>query len=235
MKIKFGPNVCGETGKSEELIKNIKTSLNFSDEAVELALQDLSRVGNNREVNNLIKSFKYISIHMPVIKNNLFISYPDLSIETEISSIDEIIDAISPHTILFHPDLINDFEWVRSKYGSRLAFENMDSRKNFGKTVEDMINVFEMCPDAKFVLDVNHIYTNDKTMKLANDFYLAFKDRLTHYHLSGYGGFHDALCKTHEDIILKGIESFDYPIIHEGNLLQMNILKEEFEYISKLI
>jgi hypothetical protein len=111
----------------------------------------------------------------------------------------------------------------------------MDIDKKFGKSIEDMKHVFELCPDAKWVFDLNHVYTNDNTMETAKDFYNTFKQRLTHYHLSGYGGFHDALCLSKEDIILKGIQSLEFPIIDEGNLLLKGVLKEEFEYVSNRI
>ena len=79
----------------------------------------------------------------------------------------------------------------------------MDSKKNFGKSVEDMRQVFTKSPQAKFVFDINHIYTNDKTMASASDFFNEFKHRLAHYHVSSLGDFHDCFCLTHEDVIFR--------------------------------
>lgn len=228
MNIKFGPSIDGS-------IEEAKAAFAFSNEVVEIGFTRISKIIYAKRAINLISKFKYRSIHMPVLNDNNIIHYPDPSIDKWLNVIDIIITEINPHTILFHPDQVDNFNWANKKYGNRLAFENMDSRKSFGKTVEDMSKVFELCPNAKFVLDVNHAYTNDKTMKLADSFYSIFRDRLIHYHLSGFGGFHNALCTTREDIILNGIKSFDIPIVHEGNLLANNLLKKEFKYISKRI
>lgn len=239
MNIIFGPAVDSKKGDSDELVRNLKKALDFSNGAVELSFTSLHKVVYSREMVDVFNKFKYKSIHLPVVEEisgvKSFLSYPDTNIELQLGIIDQIIMESSPNTVLIHPDQVNDFDWVSKKYGSQLAFENMDSEKKFGKTINDIKNVFRKCPQAKWVFDVNHIYTYDNSMKLADDFYNAFKDRLTHYHLSGYGGFHDALCLSKEDIILKGIISFDFPIIDEGNLLLKNVLNEEYEYILERI
>lgn len=236
MKIRFGPAVDSKRADAKELISYIETALRFSDEAIELSLTKTSKVVYDVNVSVLLKKFKYRSVHLPVLKNgDEFISYPDDSIEKEIKIIDQFIEEISPNTVLVHPDQIRDFEWATRKYGPLLAFENMDVRKKFGKTVEDMEFVFNKCPEAKWVFDLNHIYTNDNSMDLAVKFFTKFKNRLTHYHISGYGGFHDALCLSQEDVIIKGLLSLDYPIIDEGRLLPKGVLEKEFDYIVERI
>jgi len=71
-------------------------------------------------------------------------------------------------------------------------------------------------------------------MSRANQYYQKFKKRLCHYHLSGYGGFHDCLCLTREDIILKGITDYSKPIISEGAAKNMKeIIQREHRYILK--
>ena len=238
-KLIFGSAVDSKNGSSEDLANNLKKALTLSNEAVELSFTSLHKVTSSQEVIDLFNEFKYKSIHLPVVEqignNKIFLEYPDSKLNDTLKVIDSIIDKSSPNTVLIHPDQVSDFSWAKSKYGKMLAFENMDADKKFGKTIEDMKKVFDLCPDAKWVFDVNHIYTNDNTMETAKDFYNVFKDRLTHYHLSGYGGFHDALCSSKEDIILKGIQSLDFPIIDEGDLLSKGVLEEEFEYISNRI
>jgi hypothetical protein len=231
----FGAAISSKFGKENELLSYLKTSLEFSNKAVELSLTRVEKIGSSISDNvlRLLNKFKYKSIHLPVLKDGEFIKYPDVSVDRYLALIDNIIVAIKPNTILIHPDQVEDFKWVANKYGKLLAFENMDSKKVFGKTIEDMRIIFQKCPDARWVFDVNHLWTNDKTMKSANIFFSEFSNRLAHYHLSGYGGFHDALCVSKEDEILKGIKSLKYPIIDEGNLLQKCLLKEEFEYINQ--
>ena len=72
-------------------------------------------------------------------------------------------------------------------------------------------------------------------MKLAETFHSAFRDRLCHYHLSGYGGFHDCLHLSQEDIILDGIINHSAPIINEGRAMQdgNESLVKENNYILK--
>lgn len=233
-KIKFGPAVSSKNGDPIELTNYLSQALSFSDEAIELSLTKIDKIGNSitEEVLSLLNKFKYKSIHLPVVNNGDFISYPDKSVEESLKIIDGIIGKISINVVLIHPDQVRDFDWAKSRYGSLLAFENMDSKKKFGKTLEEMMRVFKICPKAKWVFDVNHLYTNDKSMKSSNDFFSSLSDRLTHYHISGYGGFHDALCLSKEDIILKGIKSLDCPIIDEGNLLEKGVLEKEYKYIS---
>lgn len=186
-----------------------------------------------------IKRFKYISIHASALLKDSdkkeWLRYPSRETEATIDKIIQIADITGAQTILFHPDLVDDFKWLNDKIGDRLALENMDERKFFGKTVGDLEKAFSLAPKAKWVCDVNHLYTLDKTIRLAEEFHQAFAHKLCHYHLSGYGGpqLHDLLYLTREDIILEGIKNFSAPIIHEGRALRdgkASLVKEN-EYI----
>ena len=207
--------------------------------AIELGYVAANRLEEALDVEDIreIKKFGYRSIHAPAILNEYenpeWIRYPSNKAEKIIEKLIEIANAINAQTILFHPDLVDDFSWLNNKIGKRIAFENMDVKKSFGKSVEDMVNVFSKAPEAKWVCDVNHLYTIDPTMKLAEDFHRAFGDRISHYHLSAYGGFHDCFNVSHEDIILKGIQDLSVPIIHEGRALRDGLpsLLKENEYI----
>lgn len=237
MKIRFGPNVYGEKYGKNSLYENLKKAYDFSDEVIELCLVSSQQVFWDKKALELFKQFKYKSIHLPAVERKnetkVFLKYPNKRYESFLEIIDKIIKFSKPDTVLVHPDVVSDFNYFNLRYGSLLAYENMDNRKEFGKTVEDMENVFAQSPQAKWVFDVNHVYTVDPTMKLADDFFNKFKDRLIHYHLSGYGGFHNPLCLTREDIILKGIKSIDFPIVDEGQTIQKNVLSEEYDYIVK--
>ena len=234
MKVRFGPAVSSKIADAEELIRDLETVLGFSNEAIELSLTKTSKLVYDTRISELLKKFKYKSVHLPVLKDgDEVIYYPDDSIKTWIKIIDQYIEDICPDTVLVHPDQVRDFKWLTRKYGCALALENLDARKKFGKTIEDMESVFKECPGAKWVFDLNHIYTNDRSMGLATEFFDKFQNRLAHYHISGYGGFHDALCLSREDVIIKGLLSLDYPVIDEGNLLQKGVLEKEFNYITE--
>lgn len=236
MKLKFGPAVSSLSSEPEKLIEYLTKALEFSNEAIELSLVTTDRIFYDARAVSLLRKFKYRSIHLPVLDaSKKVIIYPDPKIFDELGTVDRYISEISPQTVLVHPDQISDFDWLAEKYGDLLAFENLDAKKIFGKTVADLNFVFKKCPKAKLVLDLNHVYTNDESMALADDIYQAFKTRLCHFHLSGYGGFHDALCLSQENVIVKGLVSLDYPIIDEGNLMERDLLKTEFDYVCELL
>ena len=233
LNINFGLAIASETGNPKELEKYLQEALDLSIDAVELSFTKVERIGDSitDKVIELFDKFKYKSIHLPVKHNGQYFTYPDKSIDKDLQIIDKILQKINVDTVLVHPDQIGDSNWLADKYGKLLAFENMDIRKNFGKSVNEMKQVFDKFPQAKFVCDVNHIWTNDHSMETAKDYFNEFHNRLTHYHLSGYGGLHDALCRSREDEILKGLMSFDCPIIDEGHLSQKGLIKEEYQYI----
>jgi hypothetical protein len=233
--IEFGLAIASGTGNPKELERYLHEALDSSIQAVELSFTRVSKIRDSitPEAVSLFSKFKYKSIHFPV-KNeaNETIMYPNNISEEEIGKIDNLLEKVSVDTLVIHPDQITDSDWLVNKYGRLLAFENLDIKKSFGKTVDQMEEVFKRYPDTKFVFDLNHVYTNDQSMESAKNFFDKFETRMAHYHFSGYGGFHSPLCQSKEDIILKGLISLKYPVIHEGNLLQKRLLKEERDYIS---
>jgi sugar phosphate isomerase/epimerase len=65
------------------------------------------------------------------------------------------------------------------------VFENMDIAKEFGRSVADLEVVFATHPDAGFCLDVAHVWTNDRSLRLGHDLLDAFAGRLRQLHVSG--------------------------------------------------
>jgi sugar phosphate isomerase/epimerase len=61
----------------------------------------------------------------------------------------------------------------------------MDVMKRFGREVQDMAEVFERFPEAGFCLDVAHVWTNDRSLRLGFELLGAFGDRLRQLHVSG--------------------------------------------------
>lgn len=224
----------------------LNTLLELNNEVVEIGFVDASRLeqGLTKEEIEIIKQFKYISLHAPAVVENFqtgekrFLSYSKPKTQNVINLIQQLRKQVNLNTVLFHPDTIEDFDWLSAEFGEVLAFENMDKNKNFGKTIEDMEKVFERCPWAKWVCDVNHIYTIDPTMRLAREFYQKLGERLCHYHLSAYGGFHAPfLDNPKEIIILEGIINKNVPIVHEGGATKrdLDFIRKEYELVSKII
>jgi hypothetical protein len=84
--------------------------------------------------------------------------------------------------VIVHPDAIHDVRPWRA-LGDRLCIENMDARKP-GRTVQELVPVFERLPEASFCFDVAHAAQCDPTLAQARHLLHAFGDRLAQVHVS---------------------------------------------------
>jgi hypothetical protein len=100
---------------------------------------------------------------------------------------DELLEQIRalPFTcdLVLHPDVWRDEPLIALR--QRAVFENMDLNKEYGRSVDDMAEVFARFPQAGFCLDVAHVWTNDPSLALGHDLLDAFGDRLRQLHVSG--------------------------------------------------
>lgn len=133
--------------------------------------------------------------------------------------------------VVIHPDTVVDFS-VFQNAGFNVALENMDNRKASYKTPDEFVELLAQNPQFGFVLDVNHIYSNDPSMQLATDFYEKLGDRVTEIHLSGYTGYHEPISETRQLEIMRAIRGYDVPIIVESVLSPEDIEKER-DYILR--
>lgn len=174
----------------------------------------------------ILSQFQHVSIHTPVVGPDTlpdgtkdWVRYPSERGNSYLQQVFNLMQRVNINTVLFHPDLVDDSDLLNNMFGDKLAFENMDAHKSFGKTAEDMQEIFVMCPNAGWVCDVNHIYTIDPTMRLSMDMHnVLAKKRLRYYHLSAFGGWHSCFYNSSPDeqIILSGVLDNTKPIIHEG-------------------
>ena len=95
-----------------------------------------------------------------------------------------IPEAIRELPLICHPDVYRGVGCL-ADLGVSVVFENMDVQKVFGRTVSDLMETFDRFPDAGFCLDVAHVWTNDRTLKLGSDLLDAFEGRLRQVHVSG--------------------------------------------------
>lgn len=179
--------------------------------------------------NDDLASFEHISFHAPKY------AYGDDAISrTILGRIMEFHKNIHQlDTVVFHPDEIRDFQTL-AQCDLPVAIENMDWRKTSYKNVEDLQPIFITYPSFKFVLDLNHVFTNDRTMKLADQLHAAFGDRLAHYHLSGFAELHDPLFQTRQIQIIASIHRGDAPIIVESDLMPEEIDSERQFILNSL-
>jgi sugar phosphate isomerase/epimerase len=118
--------------------------------------------------------FERVSIHAPIT--------PDHS---SVPAVAEKLVALAwEFDTVFHPDLYRG-EQSLLRLGARVVFENMDNQKRFGQKVPDLRSIFDSYPEAGFCLDVAHVWTNDRTLRLAHDLIESFGPRLRQLHVSG--------------------------------------------------
>jgi len=118
--------------------------------------------------------FRYISIHGP--SKNL--QGDEERLVAELAKLARLASAV-----VMHPDTIKDPAHFRV-LGHKLLLENMDARKESGRTREELEPLFSELPDAGFCLDVPHSWSVDATMGVAGELLDAFGNRLRHVHLS---------------------------------------------------
>lgn len=242
-RMKLGFNVSIDRKSPEEVIEEIKYYHSLSDEVIELSLTALYGILEFpfEKIIPLLKSFKYRSIHLPVVTgedilNNEFLVYPNKKLDPYINVIKRVSQEVAVDTFVLHPDQVSNYDWANKEFGNLLGFENMDNKKEFGRTVNEMTEVFKKCPQAKFIFDVNHLYTNDISMNSVSSFYNAFKDRLTHYHVSALGKHHDSFLAFPQEIsILDGVIDLNTPMVHEGYNMSYANAREEYSKILEYI
>ncbi len=198
-------------------------------EAIELNFGRVEEFLNLTETDILkikdeVSIFSKVSIHAPFRD----ISY-DVNSSELLNKLNDFALLLSAEYIVFHPDTIVNGETIEGIFGSAAAIENMDKNKYFGKSVVDLDILFKTMPSAKFVLDLNHVYTHDKSMKLSRVLFEKYKSRIVSFHVSGYGGesdLHTSLSKT--NAILKAVPDKSILAIHEGTV--ESILQIQTEY-----
>jgi hypothetical protein len=119
-------------------------------------------------------SFEFISIHAP--------SHFDQQSENRVL---ELLSRreVSAYPVVVHPDVIfTPALW--HQLGDRLLIENMDKRKPIGRTVRELLCLFDLLPNARFCFDIGHARQIDPTMTESALLLHTFGDRLAEVHIS---------------------------------------------------
>jgi endonuclease IV len=211
--------------------ESLKILKNLGISTVELGFIRLSRIkqGQLDEITKEdLEGFNYVSFHAP--KYSYGINEGTKFIFSEIEKINKIrhLDAV-----IFHPDCIEDISAFHHA-PFQVLFENMDNRKSLFQTPENIKRIVDENDNFKVVLDVNHIYTNDPTMKLASRFYEELGNKIVQIHLSGYKEFHDPLYMTKQTGIIAAIKDLTVPLIIES-VISPDEIEKERNYILEAI
>lgn len=196
------------------------------DSAIETCVNDMSRVAKLDEIIPFVKSFSYKSIHLP----SDVIYKKDSKIIQLLDKVARYYKKIDADLVLVHPDVVDDWR-VFENYKMNWAIENMDNRKEKYRTAQELEDFFEKKPDWKLVLDLNHCYSNDSTMKLADDIIVRLKNKIAEIHLSGYTRYHEPLFKTKQKFIIDYCVKLDVPVIIESTFDSVDEVKKEYNYI----
>ena len=118
--------------------------------------------------------FRYLSVHAPTKR-----------VEPDEAKVAGMLAQLPlwVRTIVTHPDALRNARNYRL-LGTRLILENMDTRKDTGRTAEEMGAFFSLLPEAGFCLDVAHAGDVDQSMGAAHELLDRFRSRLRQVHLS---------------------------------------------------
>lgn len=118
--------------------------------------------------------FRYLSVHAP----SKDLDGDEAALVARLAALPAAV-----RSIVVHPDVIADPS-AYARLGSRLVLENMDDRKPFGQTADDLDELFAALPEAGLCLDVAHVTAVDPTMALAHELLDRFGSRLRQLHVS---------------------------------------------------
>jgi hypothetical protein len=157
----------------------VRQAWDVSPFAVELsALSEDELDGLARYLDNEpLVPFRYLSIHGP----SKALSMPEAELASALVHLADRAQAI-----VMHPDTIESPGNFRS-LGRKLVLENMDARKDAGRTVEELEPWFSALPEAGFCFDIAHASSVDGSMALGGELLDAFRTRLRHVHVSSMG------------------------------------------------
>ncbi len=168
--------------------------------------------------------FKFVSVHCPSIGH----TYSN-SNSSVMRKIKEICSKINVDALVMHPDKVENFGIFKEL---PFVFENMDSRKKYG-TLEQIKELRKK--GLKFMIDLQHVYEYDPSMKLAYKMIKEMQD-VSHMHVSGCTKTetHSALFKAdNREKIAQTAKKINLPIILEG-VLTPDELQYEIEYVRSI-
>jgi len=204
--------------------------LNFS--VVELGFGPKERILDGGQFDEIsaadLESFSFISLHAPRLE------YGKDKDTAEVLKRIEALHAQRPlDLVIFHPDEVKDFKLL-DEASFPVGIENMDNKKKSFKTAEELAELLDKYKNFKAVIDVNHIFTNDSSMKLLDDFYDQLGGRIAELHVSGFEKFHEPFIQTKQENIIRAIKDKSVVMIDEGDITP-DLLAEERDYFLKII
>ncbi len=121
-----------------------------------------------------LDDYKYISVHAP----------SRLRTMKEAAVADMLRACIDRRwQVVLHPDAIGDHGCWRD-FGRWLCIENMDKRKDAGRTAIELRRHFRELPEASMCLDLAHARQVDPTLGIAREIIHEYGEKIVQLHLS---------------------------------------------------
>src|SRR3989344_732259 len=179
----------------------------------------------------VLDSFNWVSVHLPKISaDGEEGQYADNHGTEVVFDMYKRLNALRHiDAVIVHPNMVSDFG-VLSRFGQKVLLENLDKRNTQFTRPEDFRELFSDSSPFGMILDLNHVFTHDPSMRRAKEFYDAYGDRVGEIHLSGFTELHEPLFRTRQDEIIYSIQDFSTPIILEGTM-KPEELSLEMEYV----
>ena len=140
-----------------------------------------------------VARYAYVSLHAP---SNI----P----EREETFVVELLKSVARRKIpiVLHPDTVRDWS-LWTQLGAAVLLENMDKRKEIGRTAVEMRACFDRLPDAGLCFDIGHARQVDPSLVEGRRILEQFSDRLRQLHISEVGSD-----STHDRISWGAAKSF---------------------------
>lgn len=212
--------------QQEKFLKSAEAS------AIELCLSDDNRRIDAVFSGKKLKGFSHLSVHLPDYSS----SRP---LAEQISLAEKIRKKHKPKSFLVHPLNVLPRYWeTLINRNIPVAIENMDKNKKTGyvlRELDELLSDFGL----SFVLDVQHAYEHDSTMKYAFDLFQMARSRLVYFHVSGETENNNHVL-VHQSRNCEKIVSFlgmvfseiQLPLILEGEYANSEELRREIEFLK---
>ena len=157
-----------------------------------LRFRELAPLINSIESIDLAR-YSYVSFHAPS-------QFPDGAEELVVDLLLQVAARSIP--IVLHPDAVRNWN-LWTKLGSAILVENMDKRKEIGRTSAELFACFERLPEARLCFDIGHARQVDPSLVESRRILEQFSGRLHQVHISEVGSD-----STHERISWSAARSF---------------------------
>lgn len=160
-------------GDWPRLVEEAESFSMFAAELSALSQDELAPLVRHIERQSVLP-FQYLSVHGP-----------SKGLDGDERKLVDALELLVPFvdSIVMHPDSIR-YPHEYRRLGRTLVIENMDRRKEWGRSASELDDLFQALPEAGFCFDVAHAWSVDRSMEIANELLASFASRLRHVHLS---------------------------------------------------